>query len=409
MKTDICIIGAGPAGLMAAISAGEAGGRVTVVEANTNSGRKLLLTGAGRCNLTHQSTPQEFVRAFGTGGRFLSYSAYRFSPQDVQDFFARLGLSTKTEKDSCVFPTSGRASDVKDVLLSRAKALGAEFLYGRRVRDVAKETCSFVIGTAQEQVTADKLIVATGGLSWPRTGCTGDGYRFARHFGHSVVQTKASLVPLVTGEAWPRELAGTALGNARVSARTDGGKVTAVGAMIFTDDGIGGPAVLDMSRHLTEYLPGKTPVRLTLDLVPDVEQAQLESQMTAHITANPKKKVATVLAEFVPKRLSAFLCAHANCDAALPAGQLKKDMRRTLVRMIKELPLSIVRTRPIAEATVTRGGVSINEVEPKTMESKICPGLFFAGEVLDLDGPCGGYNLQACWSTGALAGSSVAL
>ena len=409
MKTDICIIGAGPAGLMAAISAGETGGRVTVVEANMSSGRKLLLTGAGRCNLTHQATPQEFVRAFGAGGRFLSYSVYRFSPQDVQDFFLRLGVRTRTEKDGCVFPTSGRASDVKDALLSRAKALGATFLYGRRARDIAKEACSFVVGTAQEQVTSDKLIIATGGLSWPRTGCIGDGYRFARHFGHGVVQPRASLVPLVTGEAWPGQLAGTAVGNVRVSARTDNRKVTAVGAMIFTDDGIGGPAVLDMSRHLTEYLPGKTPAPLTLDLAPDIEQAQLESQMTGHIAANPKKKLATVLAEFVPKRLSVLLCRQANCDAELPAGQLRKDVRRNLVRMIKELPLSIVRTRPIAEATVTRGGVSISEVDPKTMESKICPGLFFAGEVLDLDGPCGGYNLQACWSTGALAGSSAAL
>jgi predicted Rossmann fold flavoprotein len=179
--------------------------------------------------------------------------------------------------------------------------------------------------------------------------------------------------------------------------------------MIFTDDGIGGPAVLDISRYLTDYLPaGGAPVAIVLDLAPHVEQARLETQITECIGANPKKKVPNVLAEFLPKRLSAVLCRQAGCDDELEAGRLRKDVRKELIRMIKAVPLSIVRTRPIAEATVTRGGVSVTEVEPKTMESKICPGLFFAGEVLDVDGPCGGYNLQACWSTAALAGSSAA-
>ncbi len=394
---------------MAAISACQAGGKVTVVEANTSCGRKLLLTGAGRCNLTHQTTPREFIRAFGTGSRFLSYSVYRFSPQHVRDLFARLGIRTKTEEDGCVFPVSGRASDVKDALVSRAKALDTTFLYGKRATDVVREADTFVLRSGPEQVRADKLIIATGGLSWPRTGSTGDGYRFARHFGHSVVKPKASLVPLVTGETWPRELAGTAVGSVRLSANIDNKKVVTAGAMIFTDDGIGGPAVLDMSRYLTEHLTAKTPVHLTVDLAPDTERAQLESQLTGHITENPKKKVVNIMAEFVPRRLSVLLCRQANCDGELPAGQLRKDIRRKLVRMIKELSLTLVRTRPIAEATVTQGGVSIDEVDPKTMESKICAGLFFAGEVLDLDGPCGGYNLQVCWSTGALAGSSAAL
>jgi len=410
MKTKICIIGAGPAGLMAAISAGQAGKRAVVIEANTSPGRKLLLTGAGRCNLTHRASPQELVRAFGAGGRFISYSVYRFSPQDVQDFFTRLGLRLKLEDNGCVFPASGRASDVKEVLVGQARKLGAKLLYGRRVGEVGLEAGVFIVETPKEQISAEKLIVATGGLSWPRTGSTGDGHRLTRHFGHTVTRTRASLVPLVTLERWPGRLAGTAVDNVRISARIDNKRMASVGPIIFTDDGIGGPAVLDMSRHLTDYLPvSQTPIGLMLDLTPQIEQAKLESQITECIAANPKKKVVNVLAEFVPKRLSALLCERANCDDGLPAGGLKKDMRRALVRSLKGLPLSIVRTRPIAEATVTRGGVNIKEVEPKTMESKICPGLFFAGEVLDVDGPCGGYNLQACWSTGALAGSSAAL
>ena len=394
---------------MAAIFAAEAGARTTVIEANTSPGRKLLLTGAGRCNLTHQAEPREFVRAFGTKGRFLSYALYQFPPQEVLNFFARLGLRTKLEKDGCVFSATDRAGDVRDTLVDRARKLGVTFIYGRRVGGITKEAGAFVILASTERIGAEKLIIATGGLSWPKTGCTGDGYRFARQFGHTIVEPRASLVPLVTCETWPGQLAGTAVENVKISAHLKDKKVSASGAMVFTDVGIGGPAVLDMSRYLTDYLPaGGAPVAIMLDLAPHVEQARLETQVTECIGANPKKKVPNVLAEFVPKRLSVVLCRQAGCDNELEAGRLRKDMRKELIRMIKALPLSIVRTMPIAEATVTRGGVSVTEVEPKTMESKICPGLFFAGEVLDVDGPCGGYNLQACWSTAALAGSSSA-
>jgi hypothetical protein len=196
--------------------------------------------------------------------------------------------------------------------------------------------------------------------------------------------------------------------NVEISALINDKKVHSSGAMIFTDDGIGGPAVLDMSRYLTDYMPAvETPVVISLDLAPHFEQAAIETQITELIAANPKKKVTNVLAEFVPRRLSSILCRQAGCDDDLEAGRLRKNMRKKLVRLLKALPLSIARTRSMAEATVTRGGISVAEVESKTMESKICPGVFFAGEVLDVDGPCGGYNLQACWSTGALAGSAA--
>ncbi len=409
MRTEICIIGAGPAGLMAAIFSAEAGARAMLVEANTTPGRKLLMTGAGRCNLTHQGSPQELVRAFGAKGKFLSYCLYRFTPQDVQNFFAGLGLRMKVEEDGCVFSASGRASDVRDALVGRAKARGVQFLYGNRAVGISPEAGSFVVCAGQERIQADKLIIATGGLSWPQTGCTGDGYRFATQLGHTIVQTRASLVPLVTAETWLRQLAGTAVQDVRLSTRINNKKLTTAGAMIFTDDGIGGPAVLDMSWYLTDLLPSsETPIAITLDLTPHVQEGELEAQLAERISENPKKKVANVLVEFVPKRLSAILCRQGGCDDELPAGQLKREVRKKLVRLIKALPLSIVRTKPIAEATVTRGGVNVSEIEPKTMESKLCPGLFFAGEVLDVDGPCGGYNLQACWSTGALAGSCAA-
>ncbi len=430
MKTGICIIGAGPAGLTAAIFAAQAGAHTTVVEANTTPGRKLLLTGAGRCNITHKTDPAELVRTLGPPqGRFLSYCLYKFSPQDVLDFFASLGLKTRTEQDGCVFPASDRASDVRDALVKQAKKLGVNFLYGRRAGNITKEGDTFIVHIPKEPVCAEKVIVATGGLSWPRTGCTGDGYRFARSFGHHTTQTRASLVPLVTLEDWPSKLAGTPVEEVRISARINNKKIVTAGALIFTDDGIGGPAVLDMSRHLTDYLPAeKAPIEITLDFAPHLEQSGLDKEMATLISTNPKKKTVNILAEFLPRRLAIFLCERASCEGGLPggpirnsgipneqgkgnisngAGRLKKDVRKKLAATIKALPLSITQTRPIAEATVTRGGVSLKEIEPKTMESKLCPGLFFAGEVLDVDGPCGGYNLQICFSTGALAASAA--
>jgi len=432
MKTGICIIGAGPAGLTAGIFAAQAGAHTTLIEANTTPGRKLLLTGAGRCNFTHKAEPAEVVRTLGPEqGRFLSYCLYKFSPQDVLNFFASLELKTRTEQDGCVFPASDRACDVRDALVKRARKLGVNFLYGSRAGNITKQADIFIVHIPKEAVCAEKVIIATGGLSWPRTGCTGDGYRFAQNFGHHITKTRASLVPLVTIEDWPAKLAGTPVEDVRISARINNKKIVTAGAFIFTDDGIGGPAVLDMSRYLTDYLPAEeAPIGITLDLAPHIEQSGLDKEITALQSANPKKKIVNILAEFLPKRLAIFLCERAGCDDELAAGpvrnsgilseqrkgnisnragRLKKDVRKKLVATIKALPLSILRTRAIAEATVTRGGVSLKEIEPKTMESKLCPGLFFAGEVLDVDGPCGGYNLQICFSTAALAASAAAI
>jgi len=410
METEICIIGAGPAGLTAAIFAAQAGAHTTIIECNTTPGRKLMLTGAGRCNLTHKASPAELVLTFGSAqGRFLSYCLYKFSPQDVLKFFTSMGLKTRTEQDGCVFPASNRSGDVRDALVNRAKKLGVNFLYDKRAAKITKQADTFIIHTPKEPVRAEKVIIATGGLSWPKTGCTGDGYRFARSFGHNITQTRASLVPLVSLEDWPGQLSGTSLENVRVSARINNKKVTTTGALIFTDDGIGGPAVLDMSRQLTDYLPAeKKPIQITLDFAPNVEQSAFDKEMTELLNNNPKKKIVNILAEFLPKRIGIFLCKRAGCDDELSASRLKKDARKKLIADVKALPLSIVRTREIAAATVTRGGVSIKEIEAKTMESKICPDLFFAGEALDVDGPCGGYNLQICFSTGALAGTSAA-
>lgn len=407
-RTKICIIGAGPAGLMASIHCAIANAETAVFESNTTVGRKLLLTGGGRCNLTHLAGPDEIVRAFGPKGRFLSYALHRFTPEQVCQFFRELGMESIVEKDGCVFPASDRASDVRDCLIKRAKSLGVRFFFDKPVKSIAREENSFTIHTSRDGFVAEKVIIATGGLSFPQTGSTGDGYRFAKELGHTIVEPKASLVPLVTRENWLGQLAGTAVENVKVSARINNKKITTAGALVFTDDGIGGPAVWDMSRHLTDRLPAfEKPLEITLDLVPQITEVQLGTEVTALIAANPKKKVVNILMEFVPRRVSEVLCTLAGCVDEIEASQLKKDVRKKLISNLKALPLSVTNTRPIAEAIVTRGGVSVAEIDSKTMESKICPGLFFAGEVIDADGPCGGYSLQMCWSAGALAGSSA--
>jgi predicted Rossmann fold flavoprotein len=393
---------------MASIHCAIANAETVVVESNTTAGRKLLLTGGGRCNLTHLAGPNEIARAFGPEGRFLSYCLHKFTPEHARQFFSELGLESRVEQDDCVFPVTDRAADVRDVLIKRAKNLGVCFFFDKSVKRIVREGDSFAIHTGREIIIAKKVIIATGGLSYPQTGSTGDGYRFAEELGHTIVEPRASLVPLVTREDWPRQLAGTAVENVKVSARIDNKRITTAGALVFTDDGIGGLAAWDMSRHLTDHLPAQKPVEVFIDLVPAMKEAEFNEYLLGLFAKYPKKIVVNILFDLVPKRLAGFLCRQAGV-AETTASQLKKEYRIKITKLLKKLPLSIKGTRPIAEAIVTRGGVSTAEIEPKTMESKICQGLFFAGEVIDADGPCGGYSLQMCWSTGALAGAVAAI
>lgn len=409
VTTDVCIVGAGPAGLIAAIHAATEHAKTTVLETHVNAGRKLLVTGGGRCNFTHAGTIADLVRAFGQGGRFLRHSFHELRPEDVRAFFDDRGLPSRVEPDGCVFPITDRAADVRDVLLREAERLGVRLLYGTHVTEVAPEVNSFTIRTAQQTLSSRRLIIATGGASWPQTGSTGDGYRFAAALGHTVVPPQPSLVPLVTREVWPAALAGVSLAKVAAWIAARGRKAAAHGALVFTQDGIGGPAAQNLSRELTDQLAAASHgIEIRIDLVPDLAETELDGQIQEQLTAHAKKAVANVPAELVPKRLASALCALAQCDGELQAGQLKRVTRTCIVGLFKELSLCVTGTRPLAEATVTRGGVSLEQIEPRTMESKICPRLFFAGEVIDVDGPCGGYNLQACWSTGALAGRSAA-
>jgi predicted Rossmann fold flavoprotein len=394
---------------MAAVFAAQKAAQTTVVEANTTAGRKLLRTGGGRCNLTHCDNVNDLIAAYGPGGRFLRYCLHEFPPRGVMQFFAEAGLPTKVEKDGCVFPVSDRAADVRDILLAEAKKLGVRFLYGRpveRIRVVGDG--SFEVRTVRRTIHAAKVIIAAGGVSWPDTGSTGACYRFARELGHTVIEPRGALLPLLTGERWVGDLAGTALENVKISTTAGKKKTTATGPMLFTQDGIGGPAPLDLSRLIADFSPAsKSPIRIFIDMVVELRQDALEENILELCAEYPRKTVTNIISRFVPRRLAGALCGRFGIGDA-QCSQLSKQKRRNLVGVLKALPLTITGARPITEAMVTRGGVSSREIEPKTMQSTIRPGLFFAGEVIDVDGPCGGYNLQICWSTGALAGRSAA-
>lgn len=410
MRTeDICIIGAGPAGLMAAIHAAANHAPVTILETNPTAGRKLLITGGGRCNFTHVGGPEEIARAFDRQGRFLKHCLYEFSPDAVREFFQSRGLPSTVEPDGCVFPAGNQAAEVRDILVAQAAGLGVRIQYQSQVEAVTAGDNRFTVHAKDRQIPASRIVLATGGLSWPQTGSTGDGYRFARDLGHTVVPPKPALVPLVTQETWVSDLAGVSLADVKIRVTLNKRVLAVTGNMLFTQRGIGGPAAQDLSRFLADALFEKPRgIPTEIDILPGVDETQVDRQLHQRLQAQARKTVANVLSESLSKQLSQTLCLLAGCGRDAQAGQLPSEKRRQLVRTIKRLPLTVTGSEPIAKATVTRGGVSRDEIDPRTMESKIRPGLFFAGEVIDLDGPCGGYNLQMCWSTGARAGRSAA-
>ncbi len=409
MQCDVFVIGAGPAGLMAGIFAAKEGVKVVIADGNTVVGRKLLRTGKGRCNLTHTGNANDFVKAYGQFGRFLKHSLYEFGGDDVRAFFGELNLSTKVEKNGCVYPMTDRATDVARVLQDYARRLGITFLYGKKVVGVEKRPRGFEVTVESKKVESKSLVVATGGVSWPFTGSTGDGFGLAEGFGHQVVAPKAALVRLIAKEEWLVELQGVALENVELTVRTGDKKVKARGAMMFTDDGVGGPVVFDMSRLLADDIAGGAgEIEMFVDMMPDVDAGELNKLLIEKCSSSANKELARVLAEMLPRALVLKLCCWVEPSVTVLAGQLAKGKRKELVHLIKYLPVTVTGTRPIEEATVTRGGVSRENIDRKTMESKLCEGMFFAGEVIDADGPCGGYNLQIAWSTGALAGKSAA-
>ncbi len=402
----IIIIGGGAAGLMAAGTALKNGKKVTVIEKNPRPARKVMITGKGRCNVTNACSNNEFLEAVVSNARFLYSAINQFSTYDTMDLFeSQLGVPLKVERGNRVFPVSDKAVDIVDALASFAK--GADFYYNHVCTEILAEEGK-VIGVTLDNgqtIEGDSVIVATGGLSYPTTGSTGDGYRFAKSLGHNVTPLLPSLVPMVCHTTDCRDLMGLSLKNVTFSVTdTSNHRVLfqELGEMLFTHFGISGPLVLSASAHLRPM--EKKRYRATIDLKPALDENQLDARLLRDFELNIHRTLRNSLGKLLPAKMIPVIIKRSGISPDTKVNQITKEQRKSLVNTIKNLAFDIDGFRPIEEAIVTAGGISVQEINPKTMESKLCKGLFFAGEVLDLDAYTGGFNLQIAFSTGYLAG-----
>ncbi len=413
---DIAVIGGGPAGLLAAGRASMLGARVVLLEKMEKPARKLRITGKGRCNLTSMRTFDEYMKEISPEPRFLRHAFGGFFNQQVIDLLGECGVRTVLERGQRVFPASGKAWDVAEAIVRWAKRQGVEIISYCRVERIINQA-SGVFGldlvntkTGQRKSIVVKLvIVATGGQSYPATGSTGDGYRFAESLGHSIVPLRPSLVGLHTKPIF-RQANGMALRNVQLSLWINGRKVQEeFGEVEFTGQGLDGPAILRISRMAIEGVVGGLNVELSIDLKPALDFDKLDARLVREIGLLGAKGYSSLLRKLVPAQLVPVIALLTNLEAQKPVGQLTAANRRAIISTLKDLRFSVIGHGGWDEAIVTAGGVSLNEVDPKTLGSKLVNGLYFAGEVLDLDGNTGGYNLQIAFSTGWLAGESAAL
>ena len=402
----VFVIGGGPAGMICAANAAKNGHTVTLFERNEKLGKKLYITGKGRCNVTNVAERDAFFEHVLRNPRFL-YSAFsHFDNKELMERIEQAGVPLKTERGGRVFPVSDKSSDILRACEKIVRESGVTVRLNAHVDEVLTQDGAVSgIRVGSQTLACDAVVVATGGISYPQTGSTGDGYDFARATGHAVEEPVASLVPLVTEELWPRELAGLTLKNITLTAEKKGREVfSELGELLFTHFGISGPLVLSLSGVIAGQPAG---TRLAIDLKPALSREQLDARLLRDLQEGARQQVKTALHALLPQRLLEIVLELAGIDGALPVGQLSKAMRLQLVEMLKALPLTVSGSRGLNEAVVTRGGVSVRDVNASTMESKRVKGLYFAGEVLDIDATTGGYNLQIAWSTGALAGDSI--
>jgi predicted flavoprotein YhiN len=451
---DVIVIGAGPAGLMAACRAAERGRKTLLLEKNRRAGLKILLSGGNRCNLTHATDARGIAAAFGSQGNFLRSALAALGPDAVVDLFATEGVPTHVEPDTGkIFPQSNRATDVLAALLARLARTACTLTLAEPVQDLKRQGDRFVVITGQtpvgqvanlpetEQVSnlpyeADAVVLTTGGLSYPASGSTGDGWRWAAALGHTIVPPRPALVPVATHAPWILALQGITLPDivVRVVEKSGGlsqfspqGRAATAdengtvplrpahpprvlderrGALLFAHFGVTGPAVLDVSRAVSGH-PQPASLALRCDLLPDVKIAQLETRVQQACAAAGKRLAAGLLTAWLPQRVAETIAAQAGIDAARRVAELTRQERQSLARGAKEFDIPVAGTMGFRKAEVTAGGVSLAEVDSRTMQSKLAPGLYLAGEVLDLDGRIGGYNFQAAFSTGWLAGENA--
>ncbi len=406
---QIIVIGGGPAGLMAAGQAAMFGARVTLLEKMDSPGRKLFISGKGRCNITNVAPINEFIEHFGRNGRFLRQAFHRYFSDDLLAFIHDLGVNTITERGGRVFPASGLSSDVVNALVNWATREGVKIWTQSPAQEIViNEERVVGVRTEHTQLDADSVIIATGGASYPGTGSTGDGYTFAQHAGHAIVPIRPALVPLVTAGNIAKQLQGLSLRNVRVIVWTDGKKTaTAFGEMLFTHFGVSGPIILTLSRGVVDSLRAKKKVALSIDLKPALDEGKLDARLLRDLKTFSNKRYKTILKELLPKTLIPVCIQQTDISAEKAGHQISAAERKRLRKWLKDFRLDIKDHRKFNQAIVTAGGVDLREVDPKTMSSRLVEGLYFAGEVLDVDADTGGYNLQAAFSTGWLAGRSA--
>lgn len=403
---DLIVIGGGPAGMMCAITAAERGLSVCLLEGNQKLGRKLRITGKGRCNVTNNCDVKTFMANIPGDGRFLYSAVNRFGMQEVMAFFEDRGLPLKTERGNRVFPVSDNANDVAGLLTRQLDKCGAIVLHTEAKDILTSEGAVIGVVTGEGQLSCRAAAVCTGGLSYPLTGSTGAGYRFAEKLGHTVTPRRPSLVPLTSNDDYCGEMQGFALKNVTLSAYEDDKLIyRELGEMLFTHFGVSGPLVLSASAKMRHM--GEKSYRLEIDLKPGLDEKKLDARILRDFEKYANKEFKNALGELAGRTMIPVLVRLSGIPEDTKVNAITREQRQRLLQLFKAFPVSISGTRPIDEAIVTAGGVSTKEINPRTMESKQVQGLYFAGEVLDLDAYTGGFNLQIAWSTGFVAGKSV--
>ena len=400
---DGVVVGGGPAGLYAAIHAAKQGSRVLLLERNDRLGKKLLITGKGRCNVTNDCTAQEVLQNIPRNGRFLYSAMENHPPRAVMDFFSSNGCPLKTERGNRVFPVTDKSHSVLETLKSAAARVGVTVRTGRASEILTAEGQVSGVRTEKETVPCRWVILATGGLSYPTTGSTGDGYRMAQALGHTVTACEGSLVPLETEGSDCPDMQGLSLRNVGVKLVNEKGKVLYkdFGELLFTHFGVSGPTVLSASAHI------KGSCRLVIDLKPALDEGKLNDRILRDLETYRNRTMENALTDLLPRSMIPVVLRRLDVEPQLQANSLRKQDRRALVELLKNFDVTITGKRPVAEAIITSGGIKTSEIDPKTMESKLVSGLYFAGEIVDCDAYTGGFNLQIAWATASAAGNAV--
>lgn len=405
MTHDLIVVGGGPAGMFAAITAARNGAKVLLLEKNDRLGKKLLITGKGRCNVTNDCPAEEVLRNTPRNGRFLYSAMTAFPPESTKQFFENQGCPLKTERGNRVFPRSDRSASILDSLKKALTDQGVTVKTGRVRQILTLEGAVSGVRTDGDEYTAPSVILATGGASYPATGSTGDGYAMAQKLGHRVIPAQGSLVPLETAGEDCRRMQGLSLRNVGVRLLDARGKLLYrdFGELLFTHFGVSGPTVLSASCHLK----GEG-CCLVIDLKPALEEGKLDARILRDLELYQNRTMENALTDLLPRSMIPVVLDRLEIDSAMQANSLTKEKRRALVGLLKAFRVEITGKRPVAEAIITSGGVKVSEIDPKTMESKLVPGLYFAGEVIDCDAYTGGFNLQIAWATAFAAGRSAA-